>query len=127
MCLCFAQIPSHSLPLTGHLSSCLCSVPWLCFLSSGSPLSLTIHYFEVLPSNKPCYRKGNRLPLLLYKMNSHSLHFIGSGTYCLRNLAGADHKNKHGQVRKLPEFPLCCSLVLYSFQRRKWTTPGLYY
>ena len=57
-------------------------------------------------------------------MSSHSLHFIGFSTYCLRNLAGAEHRNKHGKVRKLPEFSSCWCLVIYSFQRRKWKIRG---
>lgn len=95
--------------------------PLACFLSSGLPL---LHFFEVLPQNIPCCRKDNSLPLLLYKMSSRSLHFIGLGTYCLRNLAGPDHRNKHGKVRKLPEFSSCWFLVLYSFQKRKWKIRG---
>lgn len=99
--------------MPSQISSLICDLN-LSSLSPLAPFSLLwvthyLYYLEVLPLIAHATEKT--FPSCSFvKRGSHFLHFTDFGIYCLRNLAGADHKTKHGEVIKPPEFFLCWSL-----------------
>lgn len=124
MILCLAQIQINTFSdLTINTSQSLSFLSPLALfplLWAMSVIDITLRFF--LQTNHATERTIV-YPLLLCKMSSLSLDFIGFGTYYLRNLAGADHRNKHSKVRKLPEFSLCWFLVIFFFSEKKLENP----
>lgn len=114
-CCAHIQMPSQFSSLISDLSPFFAQ-------SLGSVSSPVGHLSLTSPWGsffyKPGHRKDNSFLLLLHKKKVHtcsySLCFTGFGIYCLRNLASANHKTKHGEIGKLPEFSLCWSLVFFT-------------